>query len=96
MRRQTNWIVSALGSQGARDNFGISFARCHADAQDAEVDVEAMDAAHYWNRGRMSRARRRRARLNLLAWLFGRYIWPRSSPFSRRPLSSVMLSDALR
>jgi hypothetical protein len=48
----------------------------------------AIGAARRWSRGKLSRARRRRARLNLLAWLRQRDVWPQSSPFDRPPLAA--------
>jgi hypothetical protein len=48
----------------------------------------AAGAASRWSRGKLSRARRRRVRLNLVAWLRRRYVWPRTSPFGGHPLAA--------
>jgi len=50
--------------------------------------MKARGAAYYWSSGRLSRARRRRVRLNLLAWLRKRYAWTEKSPFGRHPLAA--------
>jgi hypothetical protein len=68
--------------------FGTSLAQA-ALRSDAEVDdMKATGAVYYWSSGRLSRARRRRTRLNLLAWLRGRYAWTAGSPFGGHPLAA--------
>jgi hypothetical protein len=52
------------------------------------TEMKAVSAARHWSRGRLSRARRRRVRLNLLAWLRGCYGRHQSSPFGRHPLAA--------
>jgi hypothetical protein len=48
----------------------------------------AAGAARSWSRGKLSRSRRRRVRLNLLAWLRRHYAWRHNSPFGRHPLAA--------
>jgi hypothetical protein len=45
-------------------------------------------APRRWSRGKLSRTRRRRVRVSLLAWLRRRHVWPQSSPFGRPPLAA--------
>ena len=58
-------------------------------ADDGEVeDMMAVVVAHRYCRGKLSRARRRRVRWDLLAWLRRPHAWPPDSPFSRHPLAA--------
>jgi hypothetical protein len=48
----------------------------------------AIGVPRRWSRGKLSRARRRRIRVNLLAWLRRRHVWPQGSPFGRPSLAA--------
>ena len=71
---------------GASWHFACSTNRRHMTPE--VRNMMAVGAPRRWSRGKLSRARRRRVRVNLLAWLRRRHVWLQRSPFGRPPLAA--------